>query len=79
MGVKSPYEQIKDRNVEKKINKLLMNNTILNDYDKLILGLPIDKKLYKELNNNLLSNDIPNDIKSYILKKSENLYKFKGN
>lgn len=56
-----------------------MNNTILNDYDKLILGLPIDKKLYKELNNNLLSNDIPNDIKSYILKKSENLYKFKGN
>lgn len=59
--LKSPYEQI-----DYQFRDNIIKNNRLSNYERLILGLPIDKNLYAELDHMRLSLKFPDNFETYI-------------
>lgn len=59
--LKSPYEQI-----DYQFRDNIIKNNSLSNYERLILGLPIDKNLYAELDHMRLSLKFPDNFETYI-------------
>lgn len=55
-GFKSPVEQLGFRKIDKAVKEFMYKSELLSNYEKLILGLPIDKILYLKMFNDALNN-----------------------
>lgn len=64
----SPFERVLTKEIEPIIKEFLLENKFLNNYEKIIIGLPIEKDLFLQLYNETINGIIPLDIKKRILK-----------
>lgn len=60
--LKSPYEQFSIKKYDYEFRDKILENNKLSNYEKLILGLPIDKKLYAELSHMRMTLRFPDNF-----------------
>jgi len=66
--ISSPVEQILVKDIDPYIKQLLLSYNDLSNYERMVLGLPIDTDLFIKLYNQIVDNNLPTDIKEYVLK-----------